>query len=378
MQGDSRRHGERRRSFRASVLSIQPADLLVGEDRIQVRVVDESATGLAVASYEPVSLKAGARARLVRDGVLYEVNVVRVEPRGMGARIGLERLSMAGEAAGDLSTRDDRKAAVRHPSLMGLGLTAAAVVLLVVGSVVGVVLYQAPPNSRDASLLAAVFRDSSYARVDRPRVAPLSAKVRQRVREAPGVSVLRLPEVAAELKLSPEQQARIEKLISGRGGDVGAGTLLASGSELPPGMTAAQVDVQREALALLSDTQRDQLRMVLEQSMGATEVLRGLADRHWPRANSRQLFDRLGSAAFSLDRVIRELGLSDQQVSRIRRLTDAAWDRAEELHRLAINSPDRDRLMAEALAQLQAARSQALELLTPEQRKKLDHLPREG
>ncbi|MGI8978448.1 MAG: hypothetical protein ACR2FY_04420 [Pirellulaceae bacterium] len=131
---------DQRQSFRSVIPEgREQAALLVGDESVDVRIVDESAGGFAVALCGDVDIRQNQVHALKSAAGLYETRVARIEHFSDGRLLGLMRLRdlpVGGEEAPDWASWGDylfwpsRSFSVDSGTAAGIGVTAIVGMLL--------------------------------------------------------------------------------------------------------------------------------------------------------------------------------------------------------------------------------------------------------
>ncbi|HWA99082.1 MAG TPA: hypothetical protein VG713_11345 [Pirellulales bacterium] len=343
----TRRSGvERRRYFRAPIAAGGNAALLIWDDnQADVRVVEESAGGFTAVSILPLPIDRGVNGELRTNDRRMRVCVRSVVKSGTGVRIGLELM-------GDLTHSDNDPRRRHKKGWMAVGVVLAAMVVLVP------ILMQ----GRAWSTMLVIFPFLKPEPGWRPEMPPLvlDKEVRQMVRRNGEIGLLLDGEIGRLLDLSDAQRREIERLV-----------------ERDPERNAEEaLEAEPSELRMLNPEQRWRLHEILEQSTSPLKLIQRLALQTWPRANARQLLDRLGVAALTVSSTTKELKLTPEQQKKIATIIEAALDMSEDLYRDAKETDPPNELKAKANAALEQARIEAMAVLTPDQVRILELLPR--
>jgi hypothetical protein len=350
---------ERRRNFRSPVVGAREGALTVGKQELPVRLLDESAGGMAVSSEIMPLFGEGSEGILeTDDGLTLRVTIVSVQQRGMVTRIGLERLEVLKEGG-----PRGRGVAGR---LMSGRLKVAVFVLI--GMAVGLGA-QADPVRRQLHKvpgLSKVFSD-----VQEGPVAPkISNTLRERLRERFDIDLFAEDEMSSLLKLRDEQQKKIKSIIAAKNSAIRGGVPNSQ-------QTAILYITQLAMLGVLDTEQRYRLESVVDHTIGATDLLQKLVAQYWPNAEPAELYNRLGAPALALPQVAQVLGLDEKQLKAIRTVVDQALERSEDLYRKAKKSPNESELLQSAYGQITDAHEQCLAVLRPEQLELLKKMARQ-
>jgi Spy/CpxP family protein refolding chaperone len=370
---------DRRNSFRAP-LSKEDQDAVLEFDgqKVPVRVHDESAGGFSVSTHQTTKLKADDIVRLRFTDRLTELRVARVQKLGVGVNLGLERIrdleyvdfgtarQLWFDPRAAWRTRNGKLAVVASGVLLTAGITFFFFQLGTQGSGVHHGLAAVLP-----------LNDANISVTNKTRLPPLhvTKEFRHAINEHPGLDVFALPEMVQQLALTAEQREKIDRLIEDAKNEASdsVDASLAAGETSDADRAAKS---QWKALALLTNDQQLRLKAILEQATSAATRVRELARRNWPKANVRQLVDRLGGAALVLPQVARELRLTSQQEAQIADIIETAFDTSDALAHQAKAQANGQTLASEAVAVLEKARADALDVLTPEQSERLKSLTR--
>lgn len=350
---------ERRKNFRSPVVGAREGTLTVGKQELPIRLLDESAGGMAVASEIMPLFGEGSEGILeTDDGRTLRVNVMHVQQRGMVTRIGMEVIEVLKEGGvGPVSA--SRRA-------MHARLKIAAFVI--VGMAVGLGA-QADPVRRQLHKvpgLGKIFGDVP----DGPIAPKISHSLRERLRERFDIDLFAEDEMASVLKLRDEQQKKIKSIIDAKNSAI-------RGAVPNSQQTAILYITQLAMLGVLDTEQRYRLESLVDHTIGATELLQKLVVQYWPNAEPAELYNRLGAPALALPQVAQVLQLDEKQLKAIRTVVDQALDRSEELYRQAKKSPNESELLQSAYGQITDAHELCLQVLRPEQKEILKKMARE-
>jgi hypothetical protein len=352
-------NADRRRNFRSPVVGAREGVLSVGKQHLPVRLIDESAGGMAVSSEIMPLFGEGAEGELeTEDGDLFRVCVVHVQQRGMATRIGLERLEVLREAGG----KHGLSAARRR-----LQAKIKVALFVLVGMAVGLGA-QADPVRRQLHKVPGLGKVFS-APSEGPVAPRMSASLRQRLREQFDIDLFAEPEMAGLLKLRIDQEKKIKSIIDAKNSAVRGGV---PGSQ----QTAILYITQLAMLGVLDTEQKYKLEVLVDHTIGATELLQKLVAQYWPNAEPAELYNRLGAPALALPQVAETLALDEKQLKAIRTVVDEALERSEDLYRQARQNPNESELLQSAYGQITVAHDLCVEVLTPEQQDKLRKMAR--
>lgn len=354
-------NSERRGSFRSPVVGSREGTLIVNRSRLRVRLIDESSGGMSVASETMPTFPEGAVGELeTDDGDAYRVQIKHIQPRGMCARIGLERLEVL--AHGGKKT-------------VGAGLPRNNRRTLTTVAFVGVGLFcglaaQAEPVRRQLAKLPGFSKMFAEA-PERQAVNPgsqMSMSVRQRLREEFDIDLFAEPEVAILLQLRAEQQNKIRNVIDAKNSVIRA--------NVPRTQQAAVLYITQMAMLGVLDTdQKYRLESLLEHTIGATDLLQKLVMQYWPTADAQELYRRLGAPALALPQLAEKLNLDPKQLRSIRQIVDEALDKSEALCRQSTGGTgSEDKFLTAAFGYLGEAEAKCLAVLTTEQRAELEKM----
>ncbi|MCE9606640.1 MAG: PilZ domain-containing protein [Planctomycetia bacterium] len=343
---------ERRRNFRSPVAGTREGTLIVAGVELRVRLIDESAGGMNVASESMPQFGEGTVAEFeTDDGDTYRVQVMHIVQRGLCARMGLKRLETLTHAGKSIAPKVERPSQkmLRVAIIAGIGLTIGFVA-------------QAEPIRKQLSkvpvlgkLFPAVEEKSSGAVVTK-----VSASIRQRLRESFDIDLFDEPEVIGLLHLRPEQQTKIRSVIAAKNSVLRA--------NVPKSQQAAILYITQMAMLGVLDTEQVyRLESLVEHTIGATDLLQKLVMQYWPTADAEELYRRLGAPALALPQMAEHLRLNEQQLRAIRQIIDEALDKSESLYRQSKGGPKEDELLTSAFGYLDHARAKCMAVLTPEQ-----------
>lgn len=350
---------ERRKSFRSPVVGSREGVLIVGKQHLAVRLIDESSTGMSVASEEMPMFGEGAEGELeTHDGDAFRVRVMHVQQRGMATRIGLERLEVLKEGRGGYGSHSTSG---RKRGLVQVGL------FVLIGMAVGLGA-QAEPVRRQLIKLPGLGGMFAAA-PDGPIVPKISPSLRDRLRDRFDIDLFAEPEMAGLLKLSDEQQRKVRSIIDAKNSAI-RGKVPASQQ------TAILYITQLAMLGVLDTEQRYRLESIVDHTIGATDLLQKLVSQYWPNAEPAELYNRLGAPALALPQVAQALGLDDGQLKAIRSVVDQALDRSESLYRQAKQGPNESELVQSAFSEITQAHDVCLSVLRPEQKEVLQQMAR--
>jgi len=347
---------DRRRNFRSPVVGAREGTLIVGKQHLAVRLIDESAGGMAVACEEIPQFGEGVEGELLtEDGDAMRVRIMHVQQRGMATRIGLERLELLKQ--GERSTKAGRR---RHNRLQ-----IAALVL--VGMAVGLAA-QADPVRRQLHKVPGL--SSFYGEVPAGPIAPkISGSLRDRLRERFDIDLFAEVEMAELLKLRADQQKNILSILEAKNSAL-------RGAVPNSQQTAILYITQLAMLGVLDTEQRYRLESLVDHTIGATELLQKLVAQYWPDATPDELYNRLGAPALALPQMAQRLALDETQLKAIRTVVDQAIERSENLYRQSKQSPNESELLQSAYGEITSAHDLCLAILTPQQKEKLEKMAR--
>ena len=352
---------ERRSSFRSPVVGSREGTLVVNRSRLRVRLIDESSGGMSVASETMPTFPEGAVGELeTDDGDVYRVQVKHIQPRGMCARIGLQRLEVLAhggkKTVSDGSRRPDRR---KLTTLVFIGA----------GLFFGLAA-QADPVRRQLSRVPGFSKFFSEPQ-ERLPVTPgeqISKSVRQRLREEFDIDLFAEPEVAILLQLRPEQMNKIRSVIDAKNSVIRA--------SVPRTQQAAVLYITQMAMLGVLDTdQKYRLESLLEHTIGATDLLQKLVMQYWPTADAQELYKRLGAPALALPQVAEKLELDPKQLRAVRQIVDDALDKSEALCRKSTTpSTNEEAFLTTAFGYLGEAEAKCMAVLTEQQRAELEKM----
>jgi len=322
------RNAEQRQSFRCPVSGArQEGELKVGEMRMPVRVLNESAGGFAVLVDGPPGVEAGALVQLRANAAWFEAKVTsitRLEPPktadegaeesatgGPAFRVGLCRL---GEIA---SPDEENSRAVRRrlffhlaqflpsgPSMVVTGVVFAILVVLTPVIVLVLLSHRDNPVVKEVSKLGdnMIFsqlqesdgksrRQEAPARPSAPRSetpgplttdrardvpatpppatrAPGDEQIK-RIRDLPGAMAFVLPDVIGRLELTQTQQDQIERIAQTTARavqDLDVRWPGANRQELSQKQSAVLEQARREALDTLTEEQRTRWQELADEA----------------------------------------------------------------------------------------------------------------
>jgi hypothetical protein len=343
---------ERRNTFRSPVVGTREGTLIVDREQLPVRVIDESAGGMSVASETMPTFQTGAVGELrLEEGDIYRVEIKHVQPRGMCARIGLQRLETLQHSGKNLAVETPR-------SRRATTLKMAAFV--VVGLMLGLGAQAEPIRKQLAKVpgLSKVFGEFEGG----PALnGSLSMSVRQRLRDEFDIDLFAEPEMSVVLQLRTEQQTKIKSIIEAKNSVVR--------SNVPKSQQAAVLYITQMAMLGVLDTdQKYRLESLLEHTIGATDLLQKLVQQYWPTADAEELYKRLGAPALALPQVAGKLNLDEKQLRTIRSIIDEALDKSESLYRESKTGSGDEGFLNTAYGYLGEAETRCLAVLTPAQR----------
>ncbi|HEX4129495.1 MAG TPA: hypothetical protein VHZ24_05585 [Pirellulales bacterium] len=352
---------ERRNFFRAAVPGGgHAATLQWDKTRAGLRVVEESAGGFSAISVGVLEIERGTVAKLRCGERFAEVRVTHVQRHGTGQRLGLELIRDL--TAEDMTTR--RNSSKSTWLMVGMAATAmiAAMPMFL--------------RDRDRAAILAIVPFMGSEQPWRPKLPPLVLKkeTRQTIREHTGLDLLVQPEIARLLGLSDLQRAEFQELVTeqnarlNKNGKTSANELSVPIAESP-------------ATQLLTPEQQWRLMEMVGQSVSPLKLIERTAQRTWPRANARQLFDRLGAAALALPSAAKELHLRPEQREQIAAIVELALDTSEDLFQQAASprggaTDGSSDPATDANAVLEQARQDVLAVLSSDQAHLLESMPR--
>jgi hypothetical protein len=343
---------ERRNTFRSPVVGTREGTLIVDREQLTVRVIDESAGGMSVASEIMPKFQTGAVGELrLEEGDIYRVEIKHVQPRGMCARIGLQRL--------ETLQHSDKKLAEASPRRKR-ATTLKMAAFVVAGLTLGLAAQAEPVRKQLSKVpgLSKVFADPEAAP---PLRGPLSMSIRQRLRDEFDIDLFAEPEISVILQLRVEQQSKIKTIIEAKNSVVR--------SNVPKSQQAAVLYITQMAMLGVLDTdQKYRLESLLEHTIGATDLLQKLVQQYWPTADAEELYKRLGAPAMALPQVAGKLNLDEKQLRSIRNIVDEALDKSESLYRESKPGSGDDAFLSQAYGYLGEAEERCLAVLTPAQR----------
>jgi len=347
---------DRRRNFRSPVVGAKEGTLIVGKQHLAVRLIDESAGGMAVACEEIPQFGEGMEGELLtEDGDAMRVRIMHVQQRGMATRIGLERLELLKQ--GERATKAGRR---RHN-----GWQIAALVL--VGMAVGLAA-QADPVRRQLHKVPGL--SNFYDEIPTGPIAPkISRSLRDRLRERFDIDLFAEVEMAELLKLRADQQKNIRSILEAKNSAL-------RGAVPSSQQTAILYITQLAMLGVLDTEQRYRLESLVDHTIGATELLQKLVAQYWPDATPDELYNRLGAPALALPQMAQRLALDEAQLKGIRTVVDQAIERSENLYRRSKKSPNESELLQSAYGEITSAHDLCLAILTPQQKEKLEKMAR--
>jgi hypothetical protein len=260
----------KRRSVRCSVSpSRRQSTLIIGRKTFPVQLVDESTGGFAVMIDHSPGMRVGDMARLETDWGLFEVRLARItradspfendlhqgDGTGLWLRLGLCRVGDALQVAPktvSLFSEDKgifrgKKSSTNKLMLAG-GFVLAILMIVATFGIIGI------PRS---------WKPWGYTRPPEIKASEASRnrKITDSIRHTPGVQAILLPDVAGELKLSPEQTEAVRKLLDDLSKALQMIDREASVKKLPKEQLSAihtqlQEESRKEALKLLNSQQR--------------------------------------------------------------------------------------------------------------------------
>jgi len=347
---------ERRKNFRSPVVGTREGTLIVGKAELLVRLMDESAGGMNVASEQMPAFVEGVEGILkTDDGDEYRMRVVHIEQRGMCSRLGLQRLetlSHGGKSLVNTSAQRPQRA-LKIAMFTGIGL------LVGIGA-------QAEPVRKQ---LAKVPGFSKVFMAPEEKPGPIAPKIsqglRDRLRESFDINLFAEPEMSVLLRLRPEQQTKIKSVIDAKN------SVLRSAA--PKSQQAAILYITQMAMLGVLDTeQKYRLESLLEHTIGATDLLQKLVMQYWPTADAEELYKRLGAPALALPQMAERLKMDEKQLRAIRTIIDEALDKSEDLYRAAKTGEQEQELLVTAFGYLDVAQARCLAVLNDEQRSILE------
>lgn len=347
---------ERRKSFRSPVAGTREGTLIVGGAELRVRLIDESAGGMNVASESMPQFGEGTVAEFeTDDGDTYRVQVMHIVQRGLCARMGLKRLETLSHGGKTIAPKVERPSQkfLRVAMIAGLGLTIGFVA-------------QAEPIRKQLSKVPGIGKFfPATEEKEGAVVLQMSAGIRQRLRESFDIDLFVEPEVVTLLHLRPEQITKIRSVIQAKNSVLK--------SNVPKSQQAAILYITQMAMLGVLDTEQVyRLESLVEHTIGATDLLQKLVMQYWPNADAEELYRRLGAPALALPQTAERLRLNEEQLRTIRRIIDEALDKSETLYRQNKGNPKEDDLLNEAFGYLDNAKAKCMAVLTPEQRKIVD------
>lgn len=345
---------ERRRSFRSPVAGTREGTLIVSGTELRVRLIDESAGGMNVASESMPQFGEGTVAEFeTDDGDTYRVQVMHIVQRGLCARMGLKRLETLSHGGKTIAPKIERKSQklLRVAMIAGIGLTIGFVA-------------QAEPVRKQLAKVPGIgkFFPDADDKGSGAVATQVSAGIRQRLRESFDIDLFVEPEVVSLLHLRPEQVTKIRSVIQAKNSVLKA--------SVPKSQQAAILYITQMAMLGVLDTEQVyRLESLVEHTIGATDLLQKLVMQYWPGADAEELYRRLGAPALALPQMAERLRLNEQQVRAIRQVIDEALDKSETLYRQNKGTPKEDDLLNEAFGYLDNAKAKCMAVLTPEQQK---------
>ncbi len=210
---------DRRKSWRFPVLpEHEEAELRIGEAALQVRLVDQSATGYSIDCDQHPGVYIGEKVWLQTATGWTEVKVIKIRHETDMTRIGLERIAEAvlerpsdvGVIKSDDMTHDTPYGFPWPTVIMLLALAGVMVYLAwtVLSKPAG-----AQVNKQQSSPDRVWQGESAAVRAMAAEAARRDARLQHALHEF-GVAFLAIPDVVAHLQLSPSQTGRLETIIS--------------------------------------------------------------------------------------------------------------------------------------------------------------------
>jgi hypothetical protein len=353
-------NAERRKNFRSPVVGTREGTLSVSNYDIPVRLIDESAGGLAVSSEIMPPFGEGVEGEFeFDDGDVLRVRVMHLQQRGMITRIGLERLEVLrhnGKNVGQIKTNRSR----RNKAKVAL--------FVLVGMLIGLGA-QADPVRKTLNKVPGVGHMFAVEAPVGPIAPKISATLKERLREKFDIDLFAEEEMAGLLGLREDQQKKIKSILQAKNSAVRGGV---PGSQ----QTAILYITQLAMLGVLDTEQKYRLESLVDHTIGATDLLQKLVAQYWPGADPAELYNRLGAPALALPQVAQKINLDEKQLKAIRMVVDQALERSEDLYRQSKRSPNESELLQSAYNYITQAHDVCLSVLTEPQKEELQRMAR--
>jgi hypothetical protein len=337
-----------RKSFRANIVDRLEGTLLFGDARIQVCVLDQSATGfkLSTDDQRPIPSMIDAVLNLV-DGVQHTVQIRHVERVEGNQTLGIKRLATR------LRPLDEPRSAV---AARRMSLAKVLVVLLFI-AVSAFALQAAPVRNRIAQF--SLFDAPKGNKVTTDSAAPSSrvATVPVLDRRSPIELRRHLADADADWLELAEVQRRLLRSLADICGET------RTKRREPAQAAAVEFATTVSMLEILNTEQRSRLESKFDRPLSGSALLRDTIEHYLPDASPRRLFEQFGALATVSPTIAAHYDVSEEVVAALCKQVDEAFQPIVKVSPRELDGVDADQIVGECSLRMKKLEANCRKLL---------------
>lgn len=321
-----------RQSFRATIVDDCEGTLVVGDARVHVRMLDQSATGFKLATNDQRPIPEMTDAMLdMNDGVHHFVQIRHVAQEGgfqiLGIKRNETRLNSSSTANGDVKHR--RK-------------TTATALILLAFMIVSALALQAKSVQNRLSAIPLFHASAHRERVSESGAVPSKrSRVPNLDRNRPfNFQICLEDETADWLELATAQRGMMRSLLAICGG--------ARNNRLAPAQLAiVDFAAQASMLELLNTDQRSRLESELHRPLNASALLQTIIEQYARHMSPKELADQFGPLLVVYPSIATRSGVSQEVVAAVCKQLDDAFPPSDKHIPIAPNGWDANQALLE-------------------------------